>query len=98
MNAVERLIRYARETGLIEECELLWARNAVLDALGADSDPAAEVPEDAPLASVLDALTDDALRRGALAEGSVVYRDLFDTEIMGREIGPDSPHVHAKGE
>ena len=22
----------------------------------------------------------------------------FDTEIMGREIGPDSPHVHAKGE
>ena len=33
---------------------------------------------------MLDELLDDAHSRGVLAENSVVYRDLFDTELMGR--------------
>ena len=33
---------------------------------------------------VLEELLDDAHARGVLAENSVVYRDLFDTELMGR--------------
>ena len=84
MNAVDRLIEYARKNELIEECESVWAYNAVLDALRADSVPDIDVPADAELASVLDALTVDAVRRGVLTEDSVVFRDLFDTEIMGR--------------
>ncbi len=84
VNAVDRLIEYALETGLIEESERIWAVNAVLDALGADALPAAEVEEGAPLSAVLDALCDDAFARGVLRENTVTYRDLFDTEIMGR--------------
>ena len=84
MNAVFALTEYAWGTGLIEECEKTWAVNALLDALHADALPDVEVAEDAPLAAVLDALADDAFQRGVLAENSVVYRDLFDTELMGR--------------
>ena len=36
------------------------------------------------LAPVLEELLEDAHARGVLAENSVVYRDLFDTELMGR--------------
>ncbi|MBR2539842.1 MAG: UDP-glucose--hexose-1-phosphate uridylyltransferase [Mogibacterium sp.] len=84
MNAVTALTEYALRTGLIEECEKLWAVNTILDAIGADSLPDVEVAEDAELYQILDALMDDAYSRGILEENSVVYRDLFDTEIMGR--------------
>ena len=36
------------------------------------------------LAPILEELLDDAHDRGVLTENSVVYRDLFDTELMGR--------------
>ncbi len=84
MNAVERLIQLATDTGLIGEDERIWAQNAVLEALRADELPAAEVEDDAPLAAVLDALLDDAAKRGVLENNSVVYRDLLDTAVMGR--------------
>ena len=84
MNAVLRLIDYAAEKELIADCERIWAVNAALDALRADSLPEVDVPEDAPLHIVLDALCDDAFARGALGENTVTCRDLFDTELMGR--------------
>ena len=84
MNAIELLIQYAQKTGLIEACEKNWAVNTVLDTLQADSEPEIEVADDASLSKILDALCDDAFARGVLKENSVVYRDLFDTEIMGR--------------
>ena len=84
-NAVSKLATYALRTGLIEECDYTWAINTILDVLKLDSytDPNQEWG-DIELASVLDELLDDAYARGVLAENSVVYRDLFDTEIMGR--------------
>ena len=84
MNAVTALTRYALEAGLIEACEQIWAQNTILDAIRADALPAVDVPEDAELSVILDALTDDAAARGVLQANTVVYRDLFDTEIMGR--------------
>lgn len=83
--AVSKLATYALRTGLIEECEYTWAVNAILDALGLDSyaDPGKEWGE-IELAPVLEELLDDAHQRGVLTENSVVYRDLFDTELMGR--------------
>ena len=83
--AISRLVTYALRTGLIEECETIWAVNTVLDVLKLDSwtDPQKEWGE-IELAPVLEELTDDAYRRGVLQENSVVYRDLFDTELMGR--------------
>ena len=84
MNAVKALTEYALGKGLIEECECIWAMNTIIDVLGADDVPEIEVPDDAELSVILDALTDFAYENGTLKENSVVYRDLFDTEIMGR--------------
>ncbi|MBD5152642.1 MAG: UDP-glucose--hexose-1-phosphate uridylyltransferase [Oscillibacter sp.] len=83
--AVSKLITYALRTGLIQPCEKDWAVNTVLDVLKIDSytDPGQDWGE-VELAPVLEELLDDAHARGVLAESSVVYRDLFDTEIMGR--------------
>ncbi|MBQ5568108.1 MAG: UDP-glucose--hexose-1-phosphate uridylyltransferase [Oscillospiraceae bacterium] len=90
MNAVKALVKYALATGLIEEGEEIWAENTVLDALKADSFPETEVSEDAPLSDILAALTEYAI-----PGESVVYRDLFDTEIMGR-LTPRPGQVRAK--
>ena len=90
MNAVKALVEYALKTGLIEEGEEIWAENTVLDALKADSFPETEVSEDAPLSDILAALTEYAI-----PGESVVYRDLFDTEIMGR-LTPRPGQVRAK--
>ena len=49
MRAVSALVQYALKTGLVEECETLWAKNVILDALGAAAEPETEVADDAPL-------------------------------------------------
>ena len=84
-NAVSKLAAYALRTGLVEPCDYTWAINTILDVLKLDSytDPNQDWG-DIALAPVLEELLDDAHRRGVLAENSVVYRDLFDTELMGR--------------
>ena len=84
-HAVSKLAAYALRTGLIEECEYIWAINTILDVLKLDSytDPG-ETWGEIELAPVLDELLDDAHTRGVLTENSVVYRGLLDTELMGR--------------
>ncbi len=83
--AITKLVDYAVQEGLVEENEFNWAVNTILDVLKLDD--YTPVPWDykqVELAPVLEALLDDAYDRGVLTENSVVYRDLFDTEIMGR--------------
>ncbi len=83
--AVSKLVSYALQTGLIEPCERDWAANTILDVLKLSS--YTQIDQDSgpvELAPVLEELLDDAHERGVLAEDSVAYRDLFDTEIMGR--------------
>ena len=83
--AISKLVSYALHTGLIQPCETVWAVNTLLDALKLDSYAGPEPrDEEVELAPVLEALLDDAHQRGVLEEDSVVYRDLFDTELMGR--------------
>ena len=83
--AISKLVSYALHTGLIQPCETTWAVNTVLDALKLDSYAGPEPrDEEVELAPVLEALLDDAHQRGVLEEDSVVYRDLLDTELMGR--------------
>ena len=85
--AIAKLADYAICTGLVEECERTWAVNTILDVLKLDSysePPRDWDPDTVELAPVLEELLDDACARGVLAENSVVYRDLFDTELMGR--------------
>lgn len=84
-DAVSKLAAYAVRTGLIEPCEYTWAINTILDVLmlGSYTDPRQEWGE-IELSAVLDELLNDAHERGVLSENSVVFRDLFDTELMGR--------------
>ena len=53
MNAVLKLVDYAKETGLIEEEEQIWAVNTLLDALGLDALPELPVAENATLPEIL---------------------------------------------
>ncbi len=94
--AISKLIAYAKRTGLIEECETVWATNTILEVLKLDSyaDPGIAWGE-IQLSEVLDALSDDAYARGVLQENSIVYRDLFDTALMGR-LTPRPAQVHSK--
>ena len=83
-NAVAQLVRYAEQTGLIAPEDHVWAVNSLLEMLRLDSytEPAlSDTPIDLP--AVLDALLDDAHARGVLENNSIVYRDLFDTALMG---------------
>lgn len=87
--AVAKLVRYAENTGLIAPEDHIWAVNTLLEALKLDSyeEP---VLDDAPidLPAVLDELMDDAHARGVMENDSIVYRDLFDTSLMGRLTPP----------
>ena len=83
--AIARLVGYALDKELIQPCERTWAVNALLDALRLDGCVLPEAPAatEAELPAVLDALVDDASDRGLLPGDSIVYRDLFDTKLMG---------------
>ncbi|RKI70528.1 UDP-glucose--hexose-1-phosphate uridylyltransferase [bacterium 1xD42-67] len=85
--AVAKLADHAVRNGLIESCDYTWAINTILDVLKLDSYIEPEFTWDInslELAPILEELLDDAYARGVLTENSVVYRDLFDTELMGR--------------
>lgn len=94
--AVTKLVRYAENTGLIAPEDHIWAVNTLLEALKLNSyeEP---VLDDAPidLPAVLDELMDDAHARGVMENDSIVYRDLFDTSLMGR-LTPPPREVIAK--
>ncbi len=84
--AIAKLISYALDRELIQPEEQIWAVNTLLQVLELDG---CAMPEELPpmeegeLPTVLDALMDDAYERGVMKENSIVYRDLFDTRIMG---------------
>lgn len=87
--AVSQLIAYALRTGLIAPEDEVWATNAVLELLQLDSyDASAQQDASIDLSEILTTLMDDAHARGVLPEDSIVYRDLFDTALMGRLTPP----------
>ena len=97
-DSVKKLVAYALKTGLIEREDTIYAVNSILIELSLDSadfDAAdiesviSEVPDDEAklssfLETVLGEIDDYAASNGLLENDSVVYRDLFDTRIMGR--------------
>ena len=80
--AIEALIRYGLEAGLIREGDETFVFNRLLEILHLDEaeDGGAPVPD--TLAAILEALTDDAVARGVCAD-NITARDLFDTSLMG---------------
>ena len=82
-SSIKKLVTYALECGLICESDRVWATNRLLEALGLEEyeEPAQEY-KNVELESTLKELLDYACEKG-LCEDSVVYRDLFDTKLMG---------------
>ena len=79
--AVKSLVNYAIKNEMIEKWDEIWAINTVCQALNMDSFEDCEA-ENAELEDILASILDYAVENG-LCEDSVVYRDLFDTKIMG---------------
>ena len=66
---------------MIEKEDEIWAINRICEALKIDSFEESEAKE-SDLEKILAVILDYAVKNG-LCEDSVVYRDLFDTKIMG---------------
>lgn len=82
-NNIDRLISYGLLTNLIEHSDVIYVRNKILTILGLDSyeettDKCETIGE---LSEILKNITDYAVEVGII-EDSIIYRDIFDTEIM----------------
>lgn len=84
-NDIKKLVTYGLQTGLIEESDRIYTTNALLELLELEEyDEPQEDSTDIDLEEVLSNIMDYAYEHGIMKENSVVYRDLFDTKIMGR--------------
>lgn len=95
--SLEKLVAYGLKTNLIEEEDITFTVNSLLIALKLEAAEyeiseiislADEVPEDETglgtyLEAVLKDIDDYAAANGLIENDSVVYRDLFDTKLMG---------------
>ena len=81
---IKQLINYALAKKLISEEDVNYSVNLILAALGESEyiEPVEKVAEE-PLEDILAAFCDYAAEKGLLESNSVVYRDLFDTMLMG---------------
>jgi len=89
---IDRLVLYGLKTGLIKNEDIDYTVNQLLELLkiddyqgkGVRSDEWKELPDvELDLETILNALLDYAYEHGIMAENGIVYRDLFDTKIMG---------------
>ncbi len=79
---ITALVEYGVKTNLIEKADVDFAINSIIKTLKLDD---YEVPSEKvslPLNEILDKLCDFACEKGII-EDSIVYRDIFDTELMG---------------
>ena len=85
------LVRYGVSCGLVDEADIIYTVNKLLELFGLeeyDGEFAAEdfapvKPEEFPLEDLLKEMLDYAAANGLMEDDTIVYRDLFDTKIMG---------------
>ena len=85
---IASLVNYAISSGLIEEEDKIYATNRLLELFGIEEYEESEIqpissPAEFPLEETLKEMLDYAAEKGLMADNSIVYRDLFDTKIMG---------------
>ncbi len=76
------LVKYGIKTELIKEDDKIYITNSLLEALGLDEYTEPEALPEMELEEILKGLLDYAAENGII-EDSIVYRDLFDTKLMG---------------
>lgn len=81
---LEELLRFGQAKGLLDEADVIFARNQLLDILRLDAPgderPHGPLPETAT--SILKPLVDDAVARGLVGD-TQTERELYDTRLMG---------------
>ena len=83
-NSIKKLVTYGLETGLITEEDKIFTTNELLELLKLDEyEEPEETYTDVDLEATLGEILDYAAENGLLESNSVVYRDLFDTKVMG---------------
>lgn len=81
--AITELLDYAEERRLIERQDRAYATGRLMHLLGLEDYTAEAYDGKRALAEILCEITDYAVAKGLVECDSVVYRDLFDTEVMG---------------
>lgn len=81
--AITELVNYAVDCGLIEEGDRAYATGRIMRLLALDDYTDEPVEKKRALVSILDEILDYAAEKKLIENNSVVYRDLFDTELMG---------------
>ena len=77
------LVNYSLECGICEREDEAYVTARVLEIFGLSDFAPEEITERRALADILSDLCDKAYEKGLLASNTVVYRDLFDTALMG---------------
>ncbi len=81
---ISKLVEYAVQTGLIDECDRVYCTNRLLEALGLSEFEAEQIEaDDLQLEKILSELLDYAAEKGMIDGSSITERDLFDTKLMG---------------
>ncbi len=88
---ITELVRYGVSSGLVDEADIIYTTNKLLELFGLEEydgefaveDFAPVNPEEFPLENLLKEMLDYAAANGLMEDDTIVYRDLFDTKIMG---------------
>lgn len=87
---IATLVNYGIAAGLLEESDRIYALNSLLELFGIEDyeEPVQQTqitnPAEFDLEALLQEMLAYAAEKGLLPDDSIVYRDLFDTKIMGR--------------
>lgn len=82
-NDISDLVAYGVKCGLVKPIDRVYTINRVLEILKLDDYEETVSDENRPLCEILDSICTYAFKKGLMDGGSVVYRDLFDTKVMG---------------
>ncbi len=80
--AINSLVAYGVNEKLIEELDKVWAVNRILEILDLDSMETTAEVKSTDLQEILNTILNFAVEKG-ICEDSIVYKDLFDTKVMG---------------
>ncbi|NMO96796.1 UDP-glucose--hexose-1-phosphate uridylyltransferase [Paenibacillus lemnae] len=85
LHAIEQLVTFAYNHGLIQEADIDYSRNLLLEEFGFDEPFLEAVGDEVPASpqQMLDVLIDYAAAHEMIQENSDTYRDLLDAKIMG---------------
>ena len=79
---IAQLAEYGIKTGLIDKQDKIYIINSLMESVGISDFCEPKLVSEASLEEILSNLCDFAVKQG-LIEDSIVYRDLFDTKLMG---------------